>query len=117
MIQSDSIRFKYKFTNDAGNDETVNGEIAVPLKYLNNSRITFDLLLINFKITLDLTWSANCVIYEANRVTAFEVTDNHFTNWNQILKEQVTYRLKELSIKRINTKIKPISRLLNLFMF
>ena len=31
--------------------------------------------LINYEITLDLIWSANCVISEENRVTTFAMTD------------------------------------------
>ena len=44
-------------------------EKAVPLKYLTNFPRTFEIPLINCKISLILTWSRNCVISEMNRVT------------------------------------------------
>ena len=47
----------------------------MPIKYLTNFRRTFEIPLINCKISLILTWSRNCVISEMNRVTTFPVTD------------------------------------------
>ena len=37
-------------------------EIVVPLKYLRNFWRTLDIPLINFEVSLTLTWSENCVI-------------------------------------------------------
>ena len=50
----------------------------VPLKYLSNFWRTLEVLSINCKINLILTWSANCVILSgvvANQATTFEITD------------------------------------------
>ena len=49
--------------NDVADKEgTKEVEIAVPLKYLGNFRRTLDIPLINCKVSLTLTRSANCVI-------------------------------------------------------
>ena len=53
----------------------MNVEIAVPLKHLSDFWRTLQVLLINCEISLILTWSANCVIYEAGRVTTSPITD------------------------------------------
>ena len=47
----------------------------MPLKYLGNLWKFLEVLLINCEINLILTWSANCVISEGNRVTTFAITD------------------------------------------
>ena len=47
----------------------------MPLKYLGNLWKFLEVLLINCEINLILTWSANCVISEGNRVTTFALTD------------------------------------------
>ena len=44
------------------NVDTKDVEIAVPLKYLINSGRTVQIPLINCKIALIVTWSANCYI-------------------------------------------------------
>ena len=45
------------------------------LKHLYNFWNTFEMSLINCEINLILTWSANCVISEGNRVKDFAMTD------------------------------------------
>ena len=50
----------------------------VPLKYLSNFWKTLKMLLINGKINLILTWSANCFVIDApveNQVLKFTITD------------------------------------------
>ena len=47
----------------------------MPSKFLSNFWRALEMLPINCKITLDLTWSSNHVIYKVGRATTFEVTD------------------------------------------
>ena len=59
---TDSFNFKVKMTGQTGDDGTKNVEIMVPLKCLSNFWRTLEMLLINCKINLILTWFTNCVI-------------------------------------------------------
>ena len=52
---------------------TVSVEIAVLLKYLRNFWRTLQIPLINYKVTLNITFSTNCVIPEADRVIKFAI--------------------------------------------
>ena len=49
--------------------------IDLPLKFLSIFGGTLEISLINCKISFDLTWSANCVIYKRDRVTTLAITD------------------------------------------
>ena len=60
-------KFKSRYTNNNGNRSTVGVEIVLPLKYLSN--FSLEMPLLNCKVTLDPTWSENCVICKADRVT------------------------------------------------
>ena len=71
---TDSFDFKVKMTGQTGNNGTKNVEIMVPLKYLSNFWQTLEIPL----ITLQLTWSASCVIVStdvANQNATFAITD------------------------------------------
>ena len=75
---TDSFNFKVKMTGQTVDDGTKNVEIMAPLKYLSNFWRTLEILLINSKINLILTWSINCVIVStnvANQNATFEITD------------------------------------------
>ena len=75
---TDSFDFKVKMTGQTGNNGTKNVEIMVPLKYLSNFWRTLEMPLINCEITLQLTWSASCVIVStdvANENATFAITD------------------------------------------
>ena len=61
-----SFNFKVKMTGATGDDGTKNVEIMVPLAYLNVFWRSLELPLINCKVNLILTWSANCVILSTN---------------------------------------------------
>ena len=61
-----SFNFKVKMTGPTGDDGTKNVEIMVPLAYLNVFWRSLELPLINCKVNLILTWSANCVILSTN---------------------------------------------------
>ena len=75
---TDSFNYKVKLTGQTGNNGTKNVEIMVPLRYLSNFWRTLEIPLINCKITLDLSWSGNCVIVATNVVAqaaTFSITD------------------------------------------
>ena len=74
---SASFKFKQKITVSTGNDGTKPVQIMVPLKYLSNLWRALEMLLINYEISIILTWSANCVISNAaaNQATTFAITD------------------------------------------
>ena len=59
-INSIPFKFKQKITGQTGNNWTKDIKIIVPLKYLSNFWKTLEMLLINYKISLTLTWSKNC---------------------------------------------------------
>ena len=63
---TDSFNFKAKITGQTRNDGTKNVELMVPLKYLGNSCRILEMPLINCKVNLIFTWSANCVIASTN---------------------------------------------------
>ena len=45
------------------NNNILDAEVAVLLKYLNNFWRSLDLPLVNCEIELDLGWTKNCVIF------------------------------------------------------
>ena len=59
---------KYRFTNNTGNDVTVDVEIAVSLKYLSNFWKSLEIPITNCKII-----SSNCIF--SDREKAFVLTD------------------------------------------
>ena len=65
-----SKSFEYK-TNVIGsapnNNNILDAEVIVPLKYLSNFWRSHDLPLINYEIEVDLRWTKNCIIFEISR--------------------------------------------------
>ena len=61
---SKSFDYKTEITGslDSGEDEKEDVTIAIPLKYLGNFWRSLDILLINCKITLILSWYKECVL-------------------------------------------------------
>ena len=62
-------------------NNTVNTEVVVPLKYFSSFWRSLDLPLINCEIELDLPWSKECVISEISitlRVAGNQNTNPHF---------------------------------------
>ena len=53
---SKSLEYKTKLIGSTPGDNILEAEVVVPLKYLNNSRKSFDLPLTNCEIELDLSW-------------------------------------------------------------
>ena len=50
-------------------------EIAVPLKYFNNFGRLLEILLINCKVELSLTWDPNSVLSNLAGASTFIITD------------------------------------------
>ena len=68
------FKFKQKITSQASDPKDV--EIMIPLKYLSDFWRTLEIRLMNCKINLMLTWSANCIISTVvSQATAFAITD------------------------------------------
>ena len=67
MTANNSSSFKYKFSllggrNVVGGIVRLNVKVVVPLKYLSNFFRSLEMLLINCKIKLNLTWKKECVL-------------------------------------------------------
>ena len=78
---ADSFNFKTKITGQTNNDDRINIETMVPLKYLSNFWKTFEMPLINCEFELILTWSAGCVIIYTNfaeQVPTFTIIETNF---------------------------------------
>ena len=58
---SKCFEYKTKIMGRRPNDNILDAEIVVPLKYLSNFWRSFDFSLINCEIELDLSWSRYCV--------------------------------------------------------
>ena len=63
IAKSKSFKFKSRFLINTNNVDIVNLEIAVPFKHLS---YFWRMPPTNWEVNLNLTWSANCVICEAN---------------------------------------------------
>ena len=89
---TDSFNFKTKIsgqTDDNGRIDNV--EIMVPLKYLRNFCRTLKMPLINYEVSLVLTWSADCVIIStevANQIPTFLITETKIYGQVVILSTQ-----------------------------
>ena len=68
-------KFKTRSTNNTDNDGTVDVKIRVPLKYVSYIRRTLKKLLVNYEINHILTWPAIGLIFKADRVRSFTITD------------------------------------------
>ena len=82
---SKSYEYKTKIRGRTPNDNNIlEAEVVVPLKYLSNFWRSLDLHLINCEIELDLSWSRDCIISKISKtpavpanppVTAVEATE------------------------------------------
>ena len=74
---SDSVNFNKKRTGKTGDDCTKDIELMATLKYISNFWKNLEMQLINCKINLILTWSANCVVKSGatDQATTIAITD------------------------------------------
>ena len=64
-IRSKSFEYKTKLIGSTPSDNNIlDTEVAVPLKYLSNFWRSLDWPLINCEILIDLSWSKECIISE-----------------------------------------------------
>ena len=96
ITNSASFKYKTSITGKTSNANQENGanseqrntkikktlDIAVPLKHLNNFWKTLDIPLINYEVSLILTWSENCILIDikAQRARAIRPSINAPTN-------------------------------------
>ena len=64
-------------------DNTIDAEVIVPLKYLSNVQRSLDLLLINCEIELDFLFSQDCVNFRISRTTEIHANPAG-SYWNSI---------------------------------
>ena len=75
IANSESFTFKVKITGTTpNNDNTKDVKIIVPLKYLSNFWRTLEILLINYEISLFLTWSSTCFDTNSTGEGRFTIT-------------------------------------------
>ena len=80
LTVNNSSSFKYK-VNLLGNRNVVGGivrfnvKVVIPLKYLSNFFRSLEMLLINCKIKLNLTWKQECVLSTDIGNTVFIIND------------------------------------------
>ena len=79
VTTDDSSSFKYKSSffkplTAADNGVFKDVKIAVPLKYLSNFWKSLEMLLINYKIHLELNWTKDCVM-STIADTTFKITN------------------------------------------
>ena len=73
------FKSKVKITGSTpagGNTKDV--KIIVPLKHLSSFWKTLEMQLINFEVSLPLTWSSTCVITNSTGEGRFTITDTKF---------------------------------------
>ena len=75
ITDSDSFKFKSRFSVNTNERGVINAEIAVKLKYISNFWRVLEMLSIDCEINLIVTWPANHVISGVDRVTAFAIAD------------------------------------------
>ena len=76
IANSESFKLKVKITGTTpNNDNTKDVEIIVLLKYLSNFWRTLEMPLINCEVTLELTWSSDCVITNSLGEGKFHITE------------------------------------------
>ena len=89
FTDSESFKSKLKITqNTPADGNTRDIEIIVPLKYLRNVWVTFEMSLINCEVNLILTWSSTCVITNCTGAGRFAINDT------KLFVPVITYQLK-----------------------
>ena len=73
------FKSKVKITgNTPAGGNTKDVKIIVPLKHLSSFWKTLEMQLINFEVSLPLTWSSTCVITNSTGEGRFTITDTKF---------------------------------------
>ena len=74
-----SLVYKSKLIKGTDNNNVNNVKLVVPLKYVSNFFRSLEMLLVNCKIDLELTWHKDCMTSSANaaanQVVSFMITD------------------------------------------
>ena len=77
IITSKSFKYKTKIIGSMPNDNNIlDAEIVVPLKYLSNFWRSLHLLLVDSEIELHLKWTKNCVISEIYKTPEVPANSN-----------------------------------------
>ena len=104
---SKSFDYKTNITGKLeGGNRIKNAEIVVPLKYLSNFWRTLDIPLINYEVSLTLTWSENCVL--TSKATKAAEGDNPAIN----NPTNLTFRITELYVPLITLSTENDDKLL-----
>ena len=99
---SKSFKYKTKIIGITPNNENrLNAEVVVPLKYLSNFWRYLDFQLINCEIELHLVWWRNCVTTEISRT--FNAVPN--TNPVRLYINRVTSETKSATCQINNAKL------------
>ena len=139
ITDSKSFNFKSNITDNSKNAGIANVKIVITLKYFSNFWRTLEMPLINGEVNLDLNWSDNCVICEANRATTFAMTSAELyvpiatlsTQDNAKLLQQLKLRFKrtiswnkyqskkstEAQIRYLDILISPSFQIVNNFLY
>ena len=74
-----SLVYKSKLVKGTDDNNVNNVKLVLPLKYVSNFFRSLEMLLVNCKIDLELTWHKDCMISSvnaaANQVVSFMITD------------------------------------------
>ena len=70
QIQNNSYNYKSSLIKN-----TNSVKIALPLKYLSNFGRSLEMLLINCKVEISLTWDPNCMLCNLFGASTFTITD------------------------------------------
>ena len=107
-IPNNLSSFKYKSSLITNRNDV---KIAVPLKYLSNFWRSLEMLLINCKVELSLTWDPNCVMSNLVGASTLTITDANSV-FRLLLYQQKTmqnyqnYWVKDLKYQSTGTNTK-----------
>ena len=104
---SESCKSKMKITGNTPADaNTKNVEIMAPLKNLSNFWRTLEMLLINCKVNLILTWSSFCVIANSVGKEKFKINETKlYVPVVTLSTQDNAKRLQQLKSSFIKTRI------------
>ena len=95
IIRSKSFEYKTKLMGTTPNNNTLDIDVVIPLKYLSNFWRFFDFSLVNSERELDLAWSKEYVISEISKNVQCQVIQmlvHLFRPWQQC--KQLEKRVK-----------------------